>query len=265
MPGSEVCAISAAESASTSVPRAPAAVESVAVSFGWVVSGAGPVPVYAVSGSSAAGAGGVTSASASDWVMSGGSEGANRYHSPTASAAAMTRMESLPRIVRTPGRLAARIHRFTAADADPTVLAALNAIMVLDVPAGTSARPDSRSPCQFGHHRASLRKSVRICGWWRSAPDATSRRHRLSAFVPDPTSVFGLPPLIRAALRARAVTPCHMVATRMILHRGLAAGTAAVECEEQAAPRPIQSSPSARSMCIDSRSASAVLAISESE
>ena len=44
------------------------------------------------------GAAPLTGSSVSDWVTSGVSEGAKKYHSPTASAAAMTRMESVPRI-----------------------------------------------------------------------------------------------------------------------------------------------------------------------
>ena len=44
--------------------------------------------------------------------------------------------------------LARKNHRFSAADADLTVFAALNAVRVLDVLSSTPARPDSRSPCE---------------------------------------------------------------------------------------------------------------------
>ena len=44
--------------------------------------------------------------------------------------------------------LARKFHRFTAADADLTIFAALNAARVLDVLSSTPARPDSRSPCE---------------------------------------------------------------------------------------------------------------------
>ena len=50
--------------------------------------------------------------------------------------------------------LVRKIHRFTAADADLTVFAALNAARVLDVLSSTPARPDSRSPCENSHLRA---------------------------------------------------------------------------------------------------------------
>ena len=50
--------------------------------------------------------------------------------------------------------LAAIFHRFTAADADLTIFAALNAARVLDVLSSTPARPDSRSPCENSHLHA---------------------------------------------------------------------------------------------------------------
>ena len=65
-------------------------------------------------------------------------------------------------------------HQVTAAGADLTVFAALNAARVLDVLASTPARPDSRSPCEntpslrskrkFDHLHALARNLVRNAG-----------------------------------------------------------------------------------------------------
>ena len=55
-------------------------------------------------------------------------------------------------------------HRFAAADADQPASAALNAARVLDVPAGTPARPDSRSPCRYRHLHALASRIGEICG-----------------------------------------------------------------------------------------------------
>ena len=61
-------------------------------------------------------------------------------------------------------RLARISHQVTAADADLTALAALNAARVLDVLSSTPARPDSRSPCQYSHLHALARNLVRNAG-----------------------------------------------------------------------------------------------------
>ena len=105
--------MSVVESVSTSATRslsavalsAPAlsAVESVTASFDWTVSAAGFVPESAVPASSTGGVVRLAGAPVSASVTSALSDGASRYHSPTASAAATMKMESLPRIVRTPG------------------------------------------------------------------------------------------------------------------------------------------------------------------
>ena len=55
-------------------------------------------------------------------------------------------------------------HQVTAADADMTGFAALNAARVLDVLSSTPARPDSRSPCKSSHLRALARNLVRNAG-----------------------------------------------------------------------------------------------------
>ena len=66
--------------------------------------------------------------------------------------------------VRGAASLARISHQVTAADADLTTFAALNAARVLDVLASTPARPDSRSPCKFSHLRALARNLVRNAG-----------------------------------------------------------------------------------------------------
>ena len=55
-------------------------------------------------------------------------------------------------------------HQVTAADADLTAFAALNAARVLDVLSSTPARPDSRSPCKYSHLHALARNLVRNAG-----------------------------------------------------------------------------------------------------
>ena len=107
-PGSDVGASSVVAPASESVPRPLSAVESVAASRVRAVSVAGSVPLSAVSGYSVTGVGpsaGTSISDCSDWSTSAVSEGANRFQSPTASAAATMRMESPPRIGQAPGRL----------------------------------------------------------------------------------------------------------------------------------------------------------------
>ena len=111
------------------------------------------------------------------------------------------RRDSLPRhpAVRD-GRLAlTRIsHQVTAADADMTIFAALNAARVLrvplasqarSVPTGTPARPDSRSPCENSHLHALARNLGRVEDWrancrvrwrfrrFRSGPQSGSLGH----------------------------------------------------------------------------------------
>ena len=80
--------------------------------------------------------------------------------------------------------LARKFHRFTAADADLTVFAALNAARVLDVLSSTPARPDSRSPCENSHLRALASRIGEICGLARREhcrrpgfPPGTAARH----------------------------------------------------------------------------------------
>ena len=65
---------------------------------------------------------------------------------------------------RSEGTLARISHQVTAADADLTEFAALNAARVLDVLSSTPARPDSRSPCKFSHLHALARNLVRNAG-----------------------------------------------------------------------------------------------------
>ena len=57
-----------------------------------------------------------------------------------------------------------------AAGADLTESAALNAARVLDVPAGTPARPDSRSPCRSRHLRALASRPGGNCALDESMP-----------------------------------------------------------------------------------------------
>ena len=68
--------------------------------------------------------------------------------------------------------LARMSHRFTAADVDLTIFAALNAVRVLDVLASTPARPDSRSPCENSHLHALASRIGETCGL---ASDTRSR------------------------------------------------------------------------------------------
>ena len=74
-----------------------------------------------------------------------------------ACPASMHRNPPLPSLAR-------KFHRFTAADADMTIFAALNAARVLDVLSSTPARPDSRSPCEPAISTPSLRESVKFPG-----------------------------------------------------------------------------------------------------
>ena len=67
-----------------------------------------------------------------------------------------------------PLRHLARIsHQLTAADADLPIFAALNTARVLDVPTGTPARPDSRSPCEYRHLHALASRPGEKCGLTR--------------------------------------------------------------------------------------------------
>ena len=63
-----------------------------------------------------------------------------------------------------------------------TVFATLNAARVLDVPTGTPARPDSRSPCENSHLHALARNMVRIAGL-RFAPPRSRLGARSDALV----------------------------------------------------------------------------------
>ena len=58
---------------------------------------------------------------------------------------------------------ARKFHRSPAAGADLAAFAALNAARVLDVPTGTPARPDSRSPCESDHLHALASGIGEIC------------------------------------------------------------------------------------------------------
>ncbi len=60
--------------------------------------------------------------------------------------------------------LTRKFHRFPAAGADLTAFAALNTARVLDVPTGTPARPDSRSPCEISHLRTLASRIGEISG-----------------------------------------------------------------------------------------------------
>ena len=98
---------------------------------------------------------------------------------------------------------------------------------------------------------------------WRPAPGATFRRNRSSAHVPDPAIVFGLLPDTSRRAGTGRNSMSHgpdVDDTRSWPRRRYGRGGA----RRNTLPRPLQSSPSARSMCIDPRSASAVRAMSES-
>ena len=81
------------------------------------------------------------------------------------------------------GSLARKFHRFTAADADLPVSAALNTARVLDVLSSTTARPDSRSPCRYRHLHALASRIGEIFGLAASTIESTTRAALLIAVL----------------------------------------------------------------------------------